>query len=385
MHSILFALIGCFLGFLGLIPGAHINTILEIIALFGLDSNFLLALILPLSTSILFFSFVPAIFLNAPNEENALALLPGQSIMMQGNGYQAVELLVIGAVLSTILSIFLLPIYTFYSIAISSVLSVIVLPVLFLVSIITIFKSSYKKNLFFFVFSGILGFVSLSLSSRNIFPLLCGLFGTSSILTSLLSKGKVPAQIPRPTEMQIHRELKTSFLATIAGSLISIFPAISTSLAILFVEKFSKLRRKESLIAIGGTSAVATIYSLFSLALIGKSRSGLAVLVNKLLPNVTVADLISQIPLLLLGTGFGAFFTLVIAKRAHKYIARINYQKLQIGTLMSIFILVAVLLSIQGLIVLITSTSLGLIANLTNARKSNCMGSLVIPTVLFYL
>jgi putative membrane protein len=95
LETILFAALGILLGLpLGLLPGMHINNILPLILslsfLFTSQYN-LTVLIISIAVTQTFVSFIPSIFLGAPDENTALSVLPGHRLLFEGRGYEAIK------------------------------------------------------------------------------------------------------------------------------------------------------------------------------------------------------------------------------------------------------------------------------------------------------
>src|SRR3989344_3219211 len=97
-------LIGIFGGiFSGLTPGIHTNLLATL--LFSM-SPFLLTYTSPLMLSVIivsmaithtFLNVLPAVYLGAPDSEGKiLSVLPGHRMLLQGKGYEAVTLTVMG-------------------------------------------------------------------------------------------------------------------------------------------------------------------------------------------------------------------------------------------------------------------------------------------------
>lgn len=105
-----FALLGSALGtFTGVVPGIHVNTLALLLVTLspallplmgsaaellgaGRDSAVLLMLAVIVSAAVAhsFLDFVPSIFLGAPDEDEALSILPGHRLLMDGRGAEAV-------------------------------------------------------------------------------------------------------------------------------------------------------------------------------------------------------------------------------------------------------------------------------------------------------
>jgi len=112
-------LIAIFLGimfgiFTGIIPGIHINLVSLLLVslsvyLLGIFSFTALGVfIIAMAITHTFIDILPAIFLGAPDADTALGVLPGHRLLLEGKGYEAVKLTVIGG-LSMLLYLKFLP------------------------------------------------------------------------------------------------------------------------------------------------------------------------------------------------------------------------------------------------------------------------------------
>jgi len=101
--------------FTGLIPGIHINLIslillsLSPILLQYTNPITLCCFIIAMSVTHTFLDAVPSVFLGAPDADQALNVLPGHKLLLEGKGFEAVKLTVIGSLLSLILATALIP------------------------------------------------------------------------------------------------------------------------------------------------------------------------------------------------------------------------------------------------------------------------------------
>jgi len=239
---ILFCIFGVITGIAtGLLPGLHVNNIAlillslssVIIGLFsflfeyGVSEQFILLLICVyiISTSIShsFHDVIPSTFLGAPEPDTALSVLPAHSLLMEGKGYEAVALSALGSYGAIIFCFILLfpirfiigePLF-FYE-----TLRQIMFFVLLAISILMIGTEKARINLFgntgifpsvigmffavfVFILSGFFGMVifnvpvdsPIGLASPVLFPALAGLFGTPTLLTSLMTKPVIPKQV----------------------------------------------------------------------------------------------------------------------------------------------------------------------------------------------
>ena len=118
LEVLIAALLGIIAGiFTGLIPGVHINLVsllvvslsVYLLDIFSLPS--LGVFIISMAITHTFLDVLPAIFLGAPDADTALGVLPGHKLLLQGMGYEAIKLTVIGSLFSLILALFLFPLF----------------------------------------------------------------------------------------------------------------------------------------------------------------------------------------------------------------------------------------------------------------------------------
>src|SRR5438445_2608412 len=108
----LFIILGTVLGVLtGLIPGLHVNTLIPILVTLPFFTNspeLFSVFLICLGVSQIFSSFIPSIFLGAPEEDTALSVLPGHRILLEGKGLEAIKLVALSGCLSLFLTVVLI-------------------------------------------------------------------------------------------------------------------------------------------------------------------------------------------------------------------------------------------------------------------------------------
>lgn len=99
----------------GLIPGLHLNNFASLLLAaspqlmaLGLMPFQISCMILAASISQTFFDSIPAVFLGAPDSETALTVLPGNRLMLEGRGVEAVRLSALGSAGSILISLLLM-------------------------------------------------------------------------------------------------------------------------------------------------------------------------------------------------------------------------------------------------------------------------------------
>jgi len=230
-------LIGVTLGtFTGLIPGVHINLVAAIILSL---SPFLLkyfsplslaAAIIAMSITHVFIDFIPSIFLGAPSDATALAVLPGHKLLLEGRAYEAVFLSSVGGFFGLAAVIMLLPLILFLVKQIFAFVRPHIGIVLLGIIFYNVFREKgFEKKLWSFAIitlAGLLGFFTLSVPiNQPLLPLLAGLFGVSTLLASVLRYSAVPIQV---LELKVMKKLvvaKSVAAGAVSGGLMGIFPA----------------------------------------------------------------------------------------------------------------------------------------------------------------
>lgn len=64
---------------------------------------------------------------------------------------------------------------------------------------------------------------------------------------------------------------------------------------------------------------------------------------------------------------------------------KIDYRKLSITVLTGLSVMVIVFTGVFGVIIFLMATSIGLLPSFMNVRKSNAMGVILLPVILYFL
>lgn len=382
--------------FTGITPGIHVNLVsllllsLSPFLLKFTDPIVLCCFIIALGITHTFLDAIPSIFLGAPDEAQAMNALPGHKLLLQGKGFEAVKLTVIGALLCLILAIILVPIMIPLSKWLYQLLRNIIGYLLIVVMLFMILKDKRRvMNFFVFMLSGVLGLIVLNMPSLKdpLFPLLSGLFGTSMLIISLSEKVSIPQQSFDETMKLKKSEIAKAVAGgTIAGAMTGFLPGLGPAQGAVLA---SQLDRKMSdfgfMILVGGLNTVNFIFSFVTLYTIEKSRNGAVVVISKLLENYTLSVLVIFLCTALLAGAAATFLTLKLSRVFAKLVSRINYSLLAGCVLTLVILLVFYFTSWLGLLVLTTSTAVGLIPGLTGVARNHQMGCLILPVILFFV
>ena len=392
IEIILFILIGILFGtFTGLIPGIHINLIgaflisLSATLFLNLNPIYLATFIVAMAITHTFVDFIPSIFMGCPDTDTELSILPGHNLLKKGQGYQAILLTCYGS----LAAIFLLLLLAFPSIllidkiydTIKQILPYLLIAVsIFLISI----EKSKLKALFVFLLTGILGLCVFNISQLNqpILPLLTGLFGSSLLITSIKNKTEIPPQKIEKPKINLFKPLLGSI---IASPLCSFFPGLGSGQAAIIGTSIANTDKRGFLVLLGATNTFVMGFSFISLYIISKTRTGAAVAIQEILGQFT-----NPILILILITAFisgiiAFFITKSIAKYFSLKMQEINYTNLSKFILLFLSIIILAISKPFGFLVFIISTLTGLYCISLKIRRTNMMGCLLLPTIIFYL
>lgn len=398
IEILLAILLGCTFGiFTGLIPGVHINLISLIILslsgyLLGITSPIIISIfIISMSITHSFLDTIPSIFLGAPESDTALSVLPGHKMLLEGKGYEAVMLTLIGSFIALILTIVLaFPIGKLIE-TIYPFLQQFMAVILVVASGFLIIRERKSKiwALIVFILAGVLGIATLNLPNLEnpLFPLLSGLFGTSTLIISLSDNTKIPKQKITFPKIKKRDLTKTMGSSMIAGSLCSFLPGLGPAqAAIIGSEFYKKITNESFLVLIGGLNTINMVLSLIALFLLDKARNGAIVVVSKITEGITLNDLILFFAASLVAGSIAVFLTIKITKIFSRIMSKINYKKLVLSIIILIVAMTFFLSSnFLGLLVLSISTFLGIVPAKLGIGRNHLMGCLLLPVILYFL
>lgn len=381
----------------GLLPGIHINLVAAFLtsslAFFLAFSSpiTLVVFIVSMSITHTFLDFIPSIFLGAPDEDSSLSVLPGHQYLLQGKAHQALIYTAYGGLIALPIIILFAPIFIFIMPHIFYYLKFVMFFIMLLVSIYMIFTTENKTLAFIiFMLSGFLGISSLNIPVQNsLLPLLSGLFGSSSLITSMIKKQKLkPQKIESLKNIRIEKQdlINTAAASSFAAPLCSFLPALGSSqAAVLSSSILDKTNQKQFLILLGSINTIIMGLSFVTLYAIEKARTGSAAAISTILQSFTASSLIIILATIIISGILAFFLSIFISRIFARNINKINYFLLSIFILIFLSLVVILFSGWLGFLVYIISTFTGLSCILLNVRRTNLMGALMLPTILLYL
>ncbi len=398
LEVLIFVLVGVLLGtFTGLAPGIHVNTVVVVVLsmlpllLEKFSVTSVVALIVAMSITHTFVDYIPSILLGAPMEDSVLSVLPGHRLLLQGYGFEAIRLTVLGGVGAVAAACAFLPI------------GLAVLPFIypaarqampFLLSLVLLYmiyteRSTNRRaySILVVLYAGFLGYTVLNQGMLQpkyaLFPVLTGLFGIPTLMISLRAKARIPKQ-----EMIYSKRpyLRGIALGSIGGMLTGLLPGIGSSQSALIVKDLlGRDDDKEFLVVLGGVNTADAIYAFLALYLIGTPRSGASIAVEQILGEIAFADLLSITSVTLLTTFFAAGITILLARRFVAGIQNVEYSLFSKITLAFLASLILLLTGWKGVLIACVATAIGMVPPLAGIKRSHCMAVLILPTILYFL
>jgi putative membrane protein len=372
--------IGILVGLIaGLFPGLHINFILSILAVIGLNKSDFSLFAISLFPSYLISSLLPSIFFAAPEAGNVTIMLPGQRLLKEGKGLLALKAAIFSIVIAALVCVVIFPLtMDFYSrtfLIIKDYLKFLLL----VFSILLLARSKNPINyLVFFISSGILGYCAFNIGLKEPFlPLFCGMFAISGLID--YSKAK---HFPYQSDSKIPEVslIKYSVLGVVLGLIADFFPGISSSSQIAtFLSIFIPLN---SLSYLSTTSAVTISQSVFSLstaAAIDKSRVGATAYLSQFI-NIN-DNLLLLLSVFIFSLSIAALIVYLLRNKI-SFLATIDFGIIRY-VLIAYFVVVTLILNgFFGIVILCFSTILGLLCMRFENERTSLMGSIIIPTLM---
>jgi putative membrane protein len=401
IEIILALFIGILIGTItGISPGIHINLVsVMLLGISGfLITNFaitpivLVVFLVSMAIAHTFVDYVPSIFLGAPDEDdNALSILPGHEMLINGEAYSAIVYVLQGCLIGLAIIFIFSPLFFFFLPSIYPYAERIMPLILILIIFFLIYfeKNNRLWAIIIFLLSGILGLTTTVLPlNDSLLPLFTGLFGISSLITSINKRQKIPPQkIKSLKEIKLPKKsyFKSIFASAIASPLCSFLPGMgSGQAAVIGSEITGDIKRQEFLILLGSISTIVTGLSFITLFSIGKARTGIAAAVGEIL-KLSITDIYLITSVIIISGIFSFFVTLFIARIFSRMVSKINYRLLSIFVIILLILVVFIFSGWLGLVVMLVSTLLGLTCIYSGVRRTHLMGCLIIPSLVFYI
>ena len=405
--------------FLALIPGLHIYNVITLAFLFasGLQASLhpdqFAMLLLGMVTGYAVLSVIPSIYLAAPDETSAFIVLPGQKWLLERRGYEAALLTGAGSLCGVIVLVVLSPFLT----EIARTLRIILTPhfgwILAAISLFMLmsewpragergpsnwarFRAAWTQlgaGLLTFFLSGVLGiilmyrnFLPVHAAFANLLPAFIGLFAVPMVLTNLIMGTRVPPQhIGASIDIGPALLLRGTFAGSLGGLFAAFFPVVTGGIGSFLAGHATAQRDERTFIVSQGVSKLvyyAGGFLLFFLPGLNLARGGLASMVSTIYTPGTPQMYYTAVAALAVSGAVSFILLIPYAKFAVRFLARLDYRIVNIGTLLVILALLLITTGLPGLLIAIPATAIGLIPSFFGTRRMNCLGVLLVPIML---
>jgi len=393
---ILAVLFGCVIGTVtGLLPGLHTNTVA--ILVFGVSGvllqkfDFMLIGVFLISMVVVhsFVDYIPSIFLGAPESSTALSVLPGHKMLSEGKGFEALKSTIVGGISAFMITLLLLPLLIKIVGIVGEHISFLAGPILLILVVYFILLEVENLKIIWatilYSLAGVLGLVVLGglHISQPLFPMLSGLFGVSILISSMNSRVKIPKQtVTYETNVFSLSNILDGLKALLAGGFMGLLPTLGPSQAAVLAQGFSGFKRPDRfLVVLGGINTVDTLFTLTTLYVIGKARSGVLVVIQRFV-DLNLQDYLILVVTAFSALGFAVYITIKTGRFFANWVDRFPYTFISLIIIILVSTMVWIFSGKLGLLVLVVAAAIGLLSQLVGVRKIHAMACLSLPVIV---
>jgi len=405
------ALVGAGMGTVsGLIPGIHVNLLASIMLIAYAPIEAVMSGIVPnpmvapavccmiMSASVVhsFLDFVPSVFIGAPDGEDAISILPGHRLLLEGQGMKAVRAAAIGSLIGCSAAIVLaIPIQYLMLSGLGGYLNGMTGSVLLLVVGILMLNEFRHGTLIMgltaFLLSGALGYAVMNLPIPSsglvegtlLLPMLSGLFGLPILLESDDGRPLPKQRDDRKDPVGCIPGIKGVLMGSVAGW----FPGITSTVGATVSASVMPDRTPERFIStVASIGTVTTILSLVTLSVSGGGRSGTVIVIGDILGD-TVSGLMTEPFMMLLVASavaslLGYLLTIWSGKALSSVMSGMNQRRLNRIIITFTLALIVITTGFWGLVILACALVIGSIPSSSDMARTTLCGCLILPVML---
>ena len=396
--------------FSGLVPGIHVNTLTAVmlvaypsigafISLFA-DPSYvpvlLSACIVSAAVVHSFVNYVPSVFIGVPDQDTAMSVLPGHRLVLEGKGMVAVRASAIGSLVGAVTAVIVaVPLQYLMMNGLNTIFQEMTVMMLVIAVIALVLTERTAKGRCFsvmlIIMSGMLGcvcmfmpvpFSGLVFDGDLLFPLLTGLFGIPTLITS--RNAEIP---PQNDDVRYPVTPASGLKGVITGSVVGWFPGITATAGAAFTRLFVNEDGPERFIAlVSSIGTAAVVFALITLSVNGKGRSGTMLAVREILGNGIMGTGNGTFMLMLLSVSIAAAVGYWASIRSGKiisnFVPKMNIKKMNAAIAAFIVFLTVMMTGAWGIAVLLISSLVGLIPLSAGIGRVHLSGCLLMPVIL---
>lgn len=414
------ALIGTLLSaLLSCIPALHIYNVAGLLVLLApklqavVSDEVLAMFMLGLVVGFAVLNTIPSIFFGAPDESTAWMVLPGQRYLMQRRGFEAAVLTGVGGLGGLLVLLLLAPFAPTVTTVVRNAVGPHLHWILGAVSLFLLMSEwpkgsdrggsglarfldawrSVGAGLLTFLLSGILGLIlfygSLAPSQvafQNLLPAFVGLFAIPWVLQNLLSQVRVPPQrVSESVDLSPGLIARGVGAGAAGGLFAAFFPAVTGGIG-GFLAGHATAQRDDRLFLVSqGASKLVTYVGAFLLFFVPGlhlTRGGMAGMLGVFYTPRAPATYWIAVAAMLLSGALAFWLLLGLSRGAIWLVTRCDYRWISAATLLVLIGLVLAWTGWGGLLIAAVAAGIGLPPVLWGARRTNCMGVLLVPLTL---
>jgi putative membrane protein len=220
----------------------------------------------------------------------------------------------------------------------------------------------------------------------NLLPAFIGLFAIPMVLTNLIMGTRVPPQHISPSlDVPPSLLLRGAFAGSLGGLFAAFFPVVTGSIGAFLAGHATAQRDERSFLVSQGVSKLvyyAGGFLLFFLPGLQLARGGLAAMLSTIYTPGTPQLYYVAVAALAVSGAVSFLLLIPYARFAVRFLARLDYRVVNIGTLIVILAVLLITTGLTGLLIAIPATAIGLIPSFFGTRRMNCLGVLLVPITL---
>lgn len=398
----------------GLVPGIHVNTLAALILAFHGTLESVLSLLVPselvptllaccvVSAAVVHSAtdFVPSVFFGIPDPDNVMNIMPGHSMLLDGQGMTAVRCAAIGSLVGSFTSILIaIPMFYLLSNGLGDYLDSLTIGILIAVLAVMVVKEREGRRcvaIGLIAVSGAVGCMLMTIElpltnvfgvePESMFPMLSGFFGIPALLITPPS-GNVPEQHDRE---RFPVGPIPGLKGVLTGSVMGWYPGVtSSSGASVASSLFGDEDRRGYISMVSSIGTSATMFTFIALAVSGKERSGTMSVVNSVLAGSEMTpgtELFAAMMISMAIASVLAYVVMIHAGRAMCTMAEMVDMRVMNGAVLALMVALTLLLTgYWGLVILLLCTLVGLAPIALDTNRIHLTGCLIVPVLLFKL
>ena len=404
---------------LACVPALHIYNVVGLLVLYTTHSQHsvrpecLAMFSLGMVVGYAILNTIPSIFVSAPDESTVWIVLPAQTYLTRGRGFEAALLTGLGSLGGLLALICLAPIASRALVPLYNVLKphlhwLLGLMALYLVlsewpkdtgrgksRLIRLWRGlrAPVAGLLTFTLAGLLGLIlwyrpitPLSISFVQLTPAFVGMFAVPFVLTRILSREQMPQQYICDSIDLMPKALASGVIAGVFGGLLAaLFPVITAGIGGLFAGHATAQRDDRAFIISQGASKAVYYCGGILISFLpgfGITRGGLSWMLQPFYDPRTWSEYWIAVTAVSLCGALSITALVVLSRWVARLVERISYRWVSIGTLIILLLLVVGLSGFGGLLICVAAAGIGLIPTVFHCRRSQCMGLLLLPILL---